>query len=316
MSSRPEPDGEQLAEEQPVQEQPAQEQRTQEQRAREHAARERPVIGFLTDFGLDGAAAICRGVMLGIARDAQIVDISHTVAKFAIRDGAYVLAAAVPWLPIGVHVAVVDPGVGTKRRPIALRTARGAVLVGPDNGLLLPAARALGGVTEARVIENRAWMLPATSSTFHGRDIFAPIAAHLAIGGSFADVGSAVEPSSLVELAGASARVSEGSIWTEVVYVDSFGNLRLAGRPADLSAALGPVEPGTALDVTVPRRGPAPEGSLTVTVRWSRTFGEAPTGELLAYEDSAGALAIAESSGSAARRLGLEAGARLGIRRA
>src|SRR3954469_20634844 len=89
----------------------------------EHGAR--PVIGFLTDFGLDGAAAICRGVMLSIARDAQIVDISHTVRKYAIADGAHLLASAVPWLPVGVHVAVVDPGVGTDRRPIAIETARG-----------------------------------------------------------------------------------------------------------------------------------------------------------------------------------------------
>src|SRR4029453_11040990 len=130
------------------------------------------------DFGHDGAAAICRGVMLSIARDAQIVDISHTVRKFAIRDGAYLLWTAVPWLPVGVHVAVVDPGVGTERRPVALRTARGDVLVGPDNGLLMPAARRLGGVTGARLLANREWLLPATSSTFHGRDIFPPAAGH------------------------------------------------------------------------------------------------------------------------------------------
>jgi S-adenosylmethionine hydrolase len=283
----------------------------------EHALeRPRPVIGFLTDFGLDGAAAICRGVMLGIARDAQIVDISHTVTKYAIRDGAYLLAAAVPWLPVGVHVGVVDPGVGTDRRPIAILTARGDVLIGPDNGLLLPVARALGGVAAARVIENRAWMLPVTSSTFHGRDIFAPVAAHLAIGEPFAEVGTEVAEGSLVDLAGAAATVIEGSIWTEVVYVDSFGNLRLAGRPSDLNAALGPMEPGTSLEVTVPRRGSGGDGDAILQVRWSRTFGEAEAGELLAYVDSSGALAIAESRGNAARRLGLEAGARLGIRRA
>ena len=274
--------------------------------------RERPVIGFLTDFGLDGAAAICRGVMLRIARDAQIVDISHTVAKYAVRDGAYLLATAVPWLPVGVHVAVVDPGVGTDRRPIALLTARGDVLIGPDNGLLLAAARRLGGVIEARVIENRAWLLPATSATFHGRDIFAPAAARVATGAPFADVGPEVDRATLVELAAATANVSEGSLSTEVNYIDSFGNLRLAGGVAELAAALGPVEPGTRLEVSL-NEG---ESTTPIALRWSRTFGETPGGELLAYEDSSGALAIAESNGNAARRLGVGTGARIGIRRA
>jgi len=278
--------------------------------------RDRPVIGFLTDFGLDGAAAICRGVMVGIARDAQIIDISHSVAKFAIRDGAYVLATAVPWLPVGVHVGVVDPGVGTERRPIALLTARGDVLVGPDNGLLLPAARRLGGVAEARVVENPAWMLPVTSSTFHGRDIFAPVAAHVAIGGAFEEVGAAVDPAALVELAATSPTVTEGRLATEVIYVDSFGNLRLAGTRADLVKALGQVEPGTMLEIGIVDGGEPPDATRTVHVRWSRTFGETRAGDLLAYEDSAGAVAIAESTGNAAERLGLARGARLGIRRA
>ncbi|MGI8999498.1 MAG: SAM-dependent chlorinase/fluorinase, partial [Candidatus Limnocylindria bacterium] len=100
-------------------------------------ATERPVIGFLTDFGLDGAAATCRGVMLSICRDAQIVDISHTVRKYAIRDGAFVLRAALPFMPIGVHIGVVASGVGTERRPIALSPARGDVLISPENGMLL-----------------------------------------------------------------------------------------------------------------------------------------------------------------------------------
>jgi len=277
----------------------------------------RPVISFLSDFGArDPSAAICRGVMLGIANDAQIIDISHEVAKFRIRDGAHLLANAVQYLPVGTHVAVVDPGVGTSRRPIAILTQRGDVLVGPDNGLLLPAARALGGATAARVIENREWLLPRTSSTFHGRDIFAPAAAHLATGKAFGELGTEVDPAGLVELPVISAKVAEGSIWTEVAYVDSFGNLRLAGKPADLVAALGPVEPGTALEVTPGHGGPGAGDDGALRVRWSRTFGEAPAGELLAYEDSAGALAIAESRGNAARRLNLATGARLGIRRA
>jgi len=109
----------------------------------------RPFISFLTDFGPDSAAAICRGVMLSIARDAQIVDISHSVRKYAIRDGAFLLSASLPWMPVGVHVGVVDPGVGTARRPIGILTGRGDVLIGPDNGLLFPAAQQLGGIRRA-----------------------------------------------------------------------------------------------------------------------------------------------------------------------
>jgi S-adenosylmethionine hydrolase len=272
------------------------------------------VIGFLTDFGLDGAAAICRGVMLSIARDAQIVDISHTVRKFAIGDGAYLLRSAVPWLPVGVDVAVVDPGVGTTRRPIAIRAARGDVLVGPDNGLLVPAAERLGGVTEARVLENREWMLPQTSATFHGRDIFAPVGAHLAAGEPFDAVGAPVDPASLVRLDLPEAAVSRGRLATGVMYVDSFGNLRLAGGLAELRAALGDVEPGAGLILEL---GAAGGGGLRWEhLRWRRTFGEASAGELMAYEDSAGNIAIAISNGDAGARLGAGTGARIGIRRA
>jgi S-adenosylmethionine hydrolase len=288
------------------------------------------VIGFLTDFGYDGAAAICRGVMLGIARDAQIVDISHAVRKFAIADGAYLLRAALPWLPVGVHVAVVDPGVGTDRRPIAIRTKRGDVLVGPDNGLLLPAAERLGGIADARLLENRAWMLPATSATFHGRDIFAPVAAHIAAGAAYDEVGATVDPGSLVRLDLPEAEAQQGRLATGVVYVDSFGNLRLAGGLADLQAALGPVEPGTALlvDYSAARGGfdalaasetggaRSRRGDRWERLTWRRTFGEASPGDLLAYEDSSGNIAIAVSNGSATTRLGAGTGARIGIRRA
>src|SRR5438105_11652526 len=142
-----------------------------------------PVITFLSDFGFDGAAAICRGVILSICPDAQIVDIAHSIRKFAVGDGAFILSTALPFMPTGVHLAVVDPGVGTRRRPVALRVARGDMLVGPDNGLLMLGAEALGGITDARELDNQAMWLGATSSTtFHGRDIFAPVAARLAAG--------------------------------------------------------------------------------------------------------------------------------------
>ena len=269
---------------------------------------DRPVIGFLTDFGLDGAAAICRGVMLSIARDAQIVDISHVVRKFAISDGAYLLRTAVPWLPVGTHVAVVDPGVGTARRPIGLATARGDLLIGPDNGLLLAAAARLGGITEARLLENRDWMLAETSSTFHGRDIFAPIAAHLAVGATFAEVGQAVDVGGLVTLDLPRAAVAQGRLATGVVYVDSFGNLRLASGRDEVAEALGGVGPGTRIILELTT------GVAAAT--FARTFGDVQAGELLVYEDSSGDLAIGESSGNAARRLGLGTGASVALRRA
>ena len=272
------------------------------------------MIGFLTDFGFDGAAAICRGVMLSIARDAQIVDISHTVRKYAIADGAYVLSATLPWLPVGVHVAVVDPGVGTARRPLAMRTGRGDVLVGPDNGLLLPAGERLGGIVESRLIANQAWMQPRPSATFHGRDIFAPVTAHLAIGKPFEDVGPIVDQGTLVRLDLPEPEVQDGRLATGVVYVDSFGNLRLAGGVTELTAALGKVAAGSSLIVDF--GGAGARGQRWERLAWHRTFGEATAGELLAYEDSSGNVAIAVSNGDASARLAVVTGARIGIRRA
>ena len=215
--------------------------------------RERPVIGFLTDFGLDGAAAICRGVMLSIARDAQIVDISHTVTKYAIARRR---------LPAGERGPVAARrrprrGGRSRRRhgPPADRVCDGARRRPRRPGQRAAAARRASGSaasTEARTIENRDWLLPATSSTFHGRDIFAPVAAHLAIGAPFADVGPTVDPGDARRARPvAAATVTDGRLATEVAYVDSFGNLRLAGGVAELAAALGPVEPGAPLELSL-----------------------------------------------------------------
>lgn len=275
----------------------------------------RPVISFLTDFGPESAPAICRGVMLSIARDAQIVDISHSVRKYAIQDGAYLLWSAVPWMPIGTHVVVVDPGVGTARRPIAIRTARGDVLIGPDNGVLMPAAAVLGGAVEARLLENQALMLPGTSSTFHGRDIFAPMAGHLAAGTPFEAVGPALELGSLVALAFPTPRVGPGILETTVQFVDSFGNVRLAGARADLEAAIGPLVAGRRLELVF-RAGADSSAAAIVraTVPWGQTFGEVPVGAPLLYENSFGHLALADNQGNAAGRLGVEAGLAVTVR--
>jgi S-adenosylmethionine hydrolase len=266
---------------------------------------ERPVITFLTDFGPESAPAICRGVMLSIARDAQIVDISHSVRKYAIHDGAYLLWSAVPWVPVATHVVVVDPGVGTDRLPVAIRTARGDILVGPDNGVLMPAAGALGGAVEARVLQNPALMLPRTSSTFHGRDIFAPMGAHLAMGTPFEAVGVVIDLGALVPLAFPTPRVGAGILETAVQFIDSFGNVRLAGVPADLEAAIGPLAPGRPLELVFAPDGESPE--VRTTVPWGRTFGEVPIGAPLLYANSFGHLALADNQGNAAARLGLQA---------
>ena len=263
----------------------------------------RPVITFLTDFGPDSAAAICRGVILGISRDAQIVDISHSVRKFAIRDGAWLLWISVPHMPIGFHVAVVDPGVGTARRPIGIRSGRGDVFVGPDNGLLVPAAERLDGIVEVRALENRSLMLPRTTSTFHGRDIFAPVATHLANGVAFEEIGPEVDPASVVRLTFPEPSIGAGLLETTIVYVDSFGNLRLAGEPADLEAALGTLGSGARLTAEFAPQDGRP--AIHETVTWQRTFGEVEQGRPLLYEDSFGRLALADNQASIAARLGL-----------
>jgi S-adenosylmethionine hydrolase len=272
----------------------------------ERPTAERPVIGFLSDFGSDSAAAICRGVILSIARDAQIVDIDHAVRKFAIGDGAFLLWAALPWLPVGVHLGIVDPGVGTARRPIGLRVARGDILIGPDNGLLMPAAERLGGIEEARLLEARDLMLDRLSSTFHGRDVFAPVAAHLASGVAFDRVGPDIAISELTPRQMPEAVHDDASLTAEIVYVDSFGNVRLGASRADLPT----LPDGGGVAVALLQGGlvrPLP------TMQTARTFGEVAVGVPLLYEDSNGLLAIGVNQGDAATVLGLGTGDRLRI---
>jgi S-adenosylmethionine hydrolase len=271
--------------------------------------RGRPIITLLTDFGLDGAAAICRGVMLGICPDAQIVDVAHSIRKYAIADGAFILRISLPYMPPGSsHVGVVDPGVGTERRPIGIRTGRGDVLIGPDNGLLLPAADALGGVTETRLLDNRDLWLPSeTSSTFHGRDIFSPVAGHLAAGDApFEEIGTPLAAGELVRLDLPHTRTRRGVLDTAVAYVDSFGNIRTAATPDDLQAAIGALDDGVPLVVEFL----APDGHAThrEATQFGRTFGRVARGASLVYVDSDGDVAFADNQGNAAARIGIVTG--------
>jgi S-adenosylmethionine hydrolase len=262
----------------------------------------RPLITFTTDFG-PAAPAVCRGVMFGICPDAKVIDISHQVPRYAIREGAGTLRFALPYMPVGIHVAVVDPGVGTERLAVALRTARGDILIGPDNGLLIPAAEALGGIAEARSLENRELMLPVVSASFHGRDIFAPMAAHLAGGVPFATVGPTVPVERLVRLPEVRPTIREGRFESVIVHVLIFGNVTLAGVPADLEAAIGPLTPGRPLVVEFPAHGDLP--AVEERTVWERTFGRVPVGASLLMADSEGNLELADNQGDVARRLGL-----------
>lgn len=263
-----------------------------------------PHISFLTDFGLDTAPATCRGVIWTICPDARINDLTHTARAFAVRDAAFLLWSSVPYLPVGVHLAVVDPGVGTTRRPIAIRAARGDAFVGPDNGLLVPAAERLGGITAVHELTNRALFREAVSSTFHGRDLFAPVTAHLANGTDIADVGPAVDPTTLVHLEFPEPTVRDGRLETSVLFVDAFGNVRLAGQPADLAAVRGRLDAGDRFALVI--------GGARTEVPWHPTFGAVSPGELLLYEDADYAgLAIGRNQGSAAEHLGLANDARV-----
>ena len=262
----------------------------------------RPVITFLTDFG-PSAPAVCRGVMFGIAPDANIIDVSHWVPRYSIRDGARTLVFALPYMPVAVHVAVVDPGVGTDRLPVALRSRRGDVLIGPDNGLLIPAAERLGGIAEARSIENHALMLPTISSSFHGRDIFSPVAAHLAMGVPFEKVGPVISVDRLVRLLEPKATVREGAVETVITSVMIYGNVTFAGEPADLEKAIGKLEPGRPLLLEFGGPNGAPKTRELTT--WVETFGRVPLGASVVMADSEGHLSFADNQGNAAARLGL-----------
>jgi S-adenosylmethionine hydrolase len=283
-----------------------------------------PLVSLTTDFGeRDPSPAICRGVILGIAPGVRLLDVSHEISKYAVLDGALLLWAALPYLPVGVHVAVVDPGVGTARLPIAVRVARGDVLVGPDNGLLLPVAERLGGIVAAHALENAEYRLPVVSASFHGRDVFAPAGAHLALGVPLEAFGPRIAPADLVRLDLPAPEVAPGALATAVIYVDTFGNVKLAGERQDLEAALGPLAPGNPLSIVPSPRGPSPgearaamRGARSATVTWQLTFGAVRPGEPLLYEDSYGRLCLAVDQGDAGTWMGLRTGDRLTIRRA
>ncbi|MEC3977059.1 SAM hydrolase/SAM-dependent halogenase family protein [Amycolatopsis sp. H20-H5] len=246
-------------------------------------------ISFTTDYGLrDGFVAACHGVIARVAPSVRVIDITHVVPPQLVRHGATVLADTVAYLPEAVHLAVVDPGVGTRRRGVVVVAANG-LLVGPDNGLLLPAAEALGGVLAAYALVAPDYRTATTSATFHGRDVFAPAAAHLALGVAPEAFGPPVED--LVRLPDPLVAAFPGKLVSEVLTVDHFGNLALAATPEDLRlSGLGP-------------RVCVYSERTVVTAALGRTFADVAPGAPVLYTDSAGRLAVAINRGSAAEAL-------------
>lgn len=259
------------------------------------------IVALYTDFGLtDVYAGVMRGVVTTLAPEAEILDVCHAIAPGDIHEGAFMLLSAVPFLPRGtIHVCVVDPGVGTDRAVVAVR-AGGHTFIAPDNGVLHPVVEALGGASEVRTLTNERLQRPKRGNTFHGRDVMAPVAAHLVRGIEFALVG---EPHpALLDLPGFAPVAAHDRVDGRVLHVDRFGNVVTNLVPGDLV-------PGGTPDADLGgwrlRLG-GPAGATVGT--WADTYGRVAPGDLLAYPGSSGFLEIAVRDGNAAERLGVRRG--------
>jgi len=256
-------------------------------------------IVFLTDFGLqDDFVGTCHGVIARIAPDARVIDLTHGIAPQAVLQGALVLRSTLPYTPVGVHLAVVDPGVGGTRRPVAIATSDGRRFVGPDNGLLVLAAESVG-IEAVHELTDPRFRLRDVSRTFHARDVFAPAAAHLAAGVSIDELGPAVDAATLVRLDVPEPELGRAQLGVTVLGIDRFGNVATNCRKEHVAPFGERVEVRLALD------------RYYAVV--ADTFADAPPGELILYEDSYGMVTLAISNGNAARLTGVAVGDELRI---
>jgi S-adenosyl-L-methionine hydrolase (adenosine-forming) len=263
-------------------------------------------ISFLSDYGHeDEFVGICHGVIQRIAPGAVVIDVVHGLPRHGVRAGAVVLRNALPFLPEGVVLAIVDPGVGSERRAVAARACDGRLLVGPDNGLLWPALERCGGVDEVVDIGESPYRLEPVSATFQGRDLFAPIAARLALGTSLENVGWNLREQELIRLELPKAQAADGRVDAHVLYVDRFGNAQLDLDRTVLAAA--GFEHGDTLLVE--------SDNARQEAVYGRTFADVPDGALVAYEDSYECIALAANRAAAAAKLGLRDGSPVTIRR-
>jgi S-adenosyl-L-methionine hydrolase (adenosine-forming) len=263
------------------------------------------IVTLLTDYGRDDDfVGVCHGVIRTIHPEAQIVDITHGVRRYAVRQGALVLRNTLPYMPPGVHVGVVDPQVGTERRALALRTGDGRILVGPDNGLLSLAWQRCGGVELAVDVTRSPHRLEPVSATFHGRDIFAPVAAQLARGAELADAGDHLDEAELQTVELPEPRLEDRSIVAHVLVVDRFGNAALNVDHEDLGGT--GITLGGTVEIEV-----AGERYLAT---YAQTFADVRPGELIVYQDAYRTLAVAINRGDAASTLALHPDAEVRLR--
>jgi len=261
------------------------------------------VVTFLTDFGLqDDFVGTCHGVIARIAPDARVIDLTHGIAPQAVLQGALVLHSTIGYMPVGVHLAVVDPGVGGERRAVAVRTADHRLFVGPDNGLLTQAVEALG-IDAVHELTDTRYRLPEVSRTFHARDVFAPAAAHLANGVPLEELGPALDPAALVRIEVPDPDVGRTQISATVLAIDRFGNVATNARRTHVDA-LGLAD-GDRVEIRL-----ALDRYYAVV---ARTFADAPPGELILYEDSYAFMTLAISRGNAARLTGVAPGDELRV---
>jgi S-adenosylmethionine hydrolase len=262
-------------------------------------------ISFLTDFGLqDDFVGTCHGVIAAISPATRVIDVTHGIPPQAVLQGALVLRNTTRYMPVGVHLAVVDPDVGGNRRAVAVRTRDERTFVGPDNGLLMLAADE-AGVEAAHELTEPRYRLPEVSRTFHARDIFAPAAAHLANGVPVEELGPPLEPASLLRLGVPDPEIGRSQIGATVLSVDRFGNVATNVRRPDVDA-LG-VSDGDRVEVRL-----ALDRYYALV---AGSFADAPPGELILYEDSYGLVTLAITRGNAARLTGVSSGDRIRIAR-
>lgn len=256
-------------------------------------------ISFLSDFGLrDEFVGVVHGVLAKLAPQSRVIDVTHDVPRGDVRAGALAMTRAIQYLPEGVALMVVDPGVGTDRKALAVETPWG-FFVGPDNGLLSPAVALSGGASRIVSIENPEAMIPSPGATFHGRDVFAPAAGLLATGDADLDeLGPTVDGGDVSPMLLPLPETKDGVVNGQCWWVDGFGNAQSNVGPDELGAV--GLSRGSEVTVTI--------GSSPHRLRWVTSYADTPSGEPLLYVDSAGLVAIAVNGGSAAERLRLAPG--------